>query len=108
VKVQKISTFLTMVSLNFVENVGLINQEWHWHFFSFVGLLNLVFVKKLEFVVVGMRTVVAMGMGMPVLKVYIYMYVSEWVVNHIDMYVKRKEKTKFSLRKDPLRLYKVL
>ena len=67
-KVQKVSTFLTLLSLNFVENVGLINQEWHWHFFAFVGLLNLVFVKQPEVVVVGMGTVVAMGMGMPFLK----------------------------------------
>ena len=67
-KVQKVSTFLTLLSLNFVENVGLINQEWHWHFFSFAGLLNLVFVKKPEVVIVGMGTVVVVGMGMPFLK----------------------------------------
>jgi hypothetical protein len=79
VKVQKVSTFLTLLSLNFVENVGLINQEWHWHFFAFVGLLNLVFVKQPEFVVVGMRTVVAVGMGMPVLKLG-FMEVSGWCI----------------------------
>jgi len=79
VKVQKVSTFLTLLSLNFVENVGLINQEWHWHFFAFVGLLNLFFVNQPKFVVVGMRTVVAVGMGMPILKLG-FMEVSGWCI----------------------------
>jgi hypothetical protein len=79
VKVQKVSTFLTLLSLNFVENVGLINQEWHWNFFAFAGLLNFVFVKQPKFVVVGMRTVVVVGMGMPVLKLG-FMEVSGWCI----------------------------
>jgi hypothetical protein len=79
VKVQKVSTFLTVLSLNFVENVGLINQEWHCHFFAFAGLLNLVFVKQPKFVVVAMGTIVVVGMGMPFLKLG-FMEVSGWCI----------------------------
>jgi hypothetical protein len=82
-----VSLFLTVLSLNFVENVGLISKEWLWNFFAFAGLLNLVFVKQLEFVVVGMGTVVAVGMGtvvvvgmgIPFLKLR-FMEVSGWCI----------------------------